>query len=287
MQTRKKLKVACLILLGCGAATVCNAQLTLHLVADAASTGNAPGSMGQPVATWVDSASGINVSAAGTAQPTFNSAGPGGQGYVSFDGTDDLLTATVASGAYLSGNQSATMVVLNPDNNLAETILSWRSGAGFDNMWQLSRLSDEIHYVQGDFGQNDQVFATLPTADWSGNWQLLTAIRNTDGSGEIRLNGVSLATSGAFTGPIDNVNGTLMVGGSNFDGVNDRWAGDIAEIRVYNSVPGNINEIELELGGTYGLSVVPEPSEYAMIFGLACVGGALALRYRRQTSMAR
>jgi hypothetical protein len=106
---------------------------------------------------------------------------------------------------------------------------------------------------------------------------------------EFRLDGTPIALAGnAFpTGPSWDTTGTgtLTVGGAPFDAAPstpDLWTGDLAEIQIYNAVPGDINAVELALGAEYGLTVVPEPSEYAMIFGLACVAGAVALRYRRQ-----
>lgn len=283
MQTKAsilKLTATCVALLGLASATA-NAQLTLHLVANPATTGAA--ALGDPVATWTGSgATTISVSQ-GTAdqQPTFNPTGVNGLGFVSFDGANDNLRATGVDASFLPASGNATVMVLRPGDLASESAASW--GTALANMWQLSLINPDIHYVQGDIsGVDQQVFGAAP-GNWVDSWHVVTGIRNADGSGELRVDGATIATAGAgtFAGPNPSGTGTLVIGGSDFDGANDRWAGDIAEIRVYSTVP-NIATEEGALFTAYNITPVPEPSEYAMIFGLACVAGAVALRYRRQ-----
>jgi hypothetical protein len=234
------------------------------------------------VATWSGSGTTTISLTAPTAaeRPTFNTAGVNGLGdYVTFDGIDDNLRVTVDASSFLPNAQSTTIMVLRPSDTASESITAW--GNTIANMWQLS-LNPDIHYVQGSIASpaNMQVTAPVPS-DWAGTWRVITGIRNADGSGEIRLNGGTVGTvpAGTFTGPVSG-SGALVIGGSDF-GAGDRWAGDIAEVRVYSTVPTIATE-EAALFTAYNITPVPEPSEYAMIFGLACVAGAVALRYRRQ-----
>jgi hypothetical protein len=200
---------------------------------------------------------------------------------VSFTG-DPLEDASAVQG-FLSGSQSTTMIVLRSDEQTA-TILSWINEPGvFNSLFQASQIGARIHYVQGDVAADTINVAGPGQAVWDLNeFHVLTLTRD-GASGQIRFDGTPLGgQAGSFVNPIvTGEEGTLRIGGLAGD-PSDLWTGDIAEIRVYNNVPANLNEIEVQLGNDYGISVVPEPSEYAMIFGLACVAGAVALRYRRQ-----
>ena len=62
--------------------------------------------------------------------------------------------------------------------------------------------------------------------------------------------------------------------------------GNIAEILVYKTVLNDtqIKSVETQLGSKYDLAVVPEPSQYATVFGLICVAGAAAMRLRRRAA---
>ena len=93
------------------------------------------------------------------------------------------------------------------------------------------------------------------------------------------MDGQSLSPSGSFNGSgIFSANGTLAVGSLN---AGENWGGNIAEILAYNSGSIDVAGVENYLGTKYGLTPVPEPSEYAMIFGVICVLGALVVRSRR------
>lgn len=280
----RKLTVAGLVLLGCG--SLANAQITFK----ASQTDGLTLGSGNNVASWSDVGTTYTLTPSGTA-PTFTAGTAGllnGQGFVSFNNSP-LTEAGQILSPMVGATESAAFIVLRTTHQ-SKTILSWRQdglpAGNWTSLYQASENGGSIFYVQGNAqGPTGGDLVSAPAPAWDTGFHVLSLIRN-GSAGQIRFDGAPLATTGAFEGPIaTGATGLLAIGG--LPAAGDAWAGDIAEISVYNAVPTDISAVEASLGQSYGLSVVPEPSEYAMIFGLACVGGALALRYRRQTSMAR
>jgi len=290
MQTtayKRNLAIAGLMVLGCSLPTACKAQLTLWLKADSSQINLTAPASGDPVSLWKDaSGSGLDVSASGTAQPTFLANQLNGFGAVRFDGVANELDRTpVTASSLVSADQSATFLVLKPNAQDANTILSWVDNtAGAGNFLQVAENAGKLAYAHGQVltAPIDAITADKP-GNWIGNWHILSLVRHSDGSGEIHVDGTALATSGAFTGPLNSAPGTLSVA-HGFGA--DNWGGDIAELRVYNSGSVDTSAIETELGTKFNLAPVPEPSQYATVFAAACVCGALFLRNRRQASAA-
>lgn len=284
------------VLLASGLATVCQAQLTspsFQLIANPASINGGLGANNDPVASWSDSASsGISVTAAGSVQPTFlANQTPNGQGAVRFDAVDDFLSASgVSAGSLFGASASSTFIVLKPNANPAATLFSWfDDNVGANNGVQAAENTPSstalIYYGHGDLGAGNNVQGDRP-ANWAnGDYHVLSLVRNSDGSGTIRFDGAAIPNLvGSFTGPLNTAgSGTLGVGGSVFG---DRWGGDIAELRVYKEGDASLTSIqavESELTSTY-ITPVPEPAQYATVFSVVCVLGALVIRRHRQNA---
>ncbi len=276
MQTKALLlKIVATCVAAFGLATA-NAQL----VFDADS--NVTGTLNNPVTAWSDIGSTYTLAPLGTGPTLLNS----GFNYLAFNQTP-LLNASVPA-TILGETQGAVFMVLRGFAN-DRSALTWmdESVAAYQRLVQVSRTASDIYYVQGNLTGGSTDFINADEGNVAdGSWHVLTLVRNGNG-GTIRLDGTPLPSlAGDFAGPLpQTATGKLTVGGAPFNApgdVPDRWTGDIAEIQIFSAVPGDINAIEQALGAEYGLTVVPEPSEYAMIFGLACVAGAVALRYRRQ-----
>jgi hypothetical protein len=290
MQTKTsllKLAVTCVALIGLATATA-NAQLVFDADTGVGVT-TAPN-----VDSWTAVGGGTILTPTGTS-PTVatEGVGPGAFNYISFTG--DPLANTSVPASIVGGSESAVVMVLRnaaQDRSVVTWIQQGLGGTEFNRLLQVSDSGPSIFYVQGDVDTTpalrELAFATTPPEWNDGAFHVLSMVRNGTAA-EFRLDGTPIALAGnAFpTGPSWDTTGTgtLTVGGAPFDAAPstpDLWTGDLAEIQIYNAVPGDINAVELALGTEYGLTVVPEPSEYAMIFGLACVAGAVALRYRRQ-----
>jgi hypothetical protein len=276
----KRLTAACLVLLG-GAAAV-NAQLIFKADQTAGLSVS-----GNQVTSWSDSGANYTLTPSGTA-PTFtpgsDPGAPNGQGFVSFNNSP-LTQADAALSPLISASQSAAFVVLRTSAQ-NKTLLSWRKNgiADFSSLLQVSENSGRISFVQRG-ALSSSISAAAPT--WNSDFHLLTLVRNGT-SGQLRFDGTPLSSPlGAFSGSMDTVSQGLLALGGLPASAGDTWTGDIAELRVYSTVPADISAVENTMGGIYGLTAVPEPSQFAMIFGLACVAGALVLRHRRQTSVAR
>jgi hypothetical protein len=282
----KKLTVAALVVVGLAAAA--NAQIIFK----ADQTDGLVVSGGN-VTSWSDTADTANYTLAptGTA-PTFGvSAANNNQGYVSFGGAGLLVDDDAALGGAIGATQTAMFLVLRATGAQNKSILTWDdtnpSSTG-STFLQVSENLGDINHLQRGTTTTSAGIVNGDAPTWDGDFHLLTLVRNGN-VGQIRIDGVAQTVTGNFSasGSMPLVtSGDLTLGGRVGSTSGDRWSGDIAEVRFYNTIP-NIEQIEMELDATYNLNVVPEPSEYAMIFGLACVAGALALRYRRQTSMAR
>lgn len=276
-----KITATCVALFGLATA---NAQL----VFDAGTLG---GTAGSSVTSWTGASPSVTLNQDAATAPTLGVTGT--TKYVDFNDTD--LKATGVSSGIVGADQSAIFMVFK-NTSPGGTVLLWTDGTRNVNLAEntdFATAPNSLLYVQGlatDYPTANTVSSTPTPAQWTdGQWHVLSVVRN-GGSAEMRIDGTPLSTTENF-GPTPlwntTLTGDLYVGGSSWKGSPpaDNWDGDIAEIQIYSTVPGDINAVELALGAKYselGLTVVPEPSEYAMIFGLACVAGALALRYRRQ-----
>lgn len=278
----KKLMAGGAVLLSLSAAQVAQAQLTLQLVGDAANVTS--GGNGTAVTSWNDQgSSSSDVTGAGLTAPTWNSGAVNSSliksGYLTFDGSDDVLANTSVLGSSLFNSTTATiMLVLRPGANAADTMFSWKAD-GVENYLQAAENPGPFFY-SGNTG------ASIPDpSNWEGNWHLLTLVRN-GSSSDIRVDGVSLGSSGSSFPTAMNLGAGAINIGHTVNQAGQYWAGDIAEVRVYNNVPGTLGGIEASLMSDYNLAPVPEPSQYATVFSLICVAGALVYRQRRQRALA-
>jgi hypothetical protein len=287
MQTNnssRHLRLACLAVLSTSLTSLCTAQLTtptFQINADPANVVETGGSI-QTLENVGSSGATLNVSqnSAASQPQLITSATPSGASAVRFDGVNDGLSAlNVASSSLASSTAGTLFFVLKPNSQFLASIFQWQ---GTGERLQVAENSPSLVYVHGPFANPNFDFATAPIpAGWNDQWHLLTLVRNGN-IGQIRADGVDLTTTVSFTGGLSGGVGDLHIGFG--PGLADPFGGDIAEIRVYNSAPsgGDLATVEGELTATY-LTAVPEPSEYAMIFGAVCVLGAVARRFVRRT----
>jgi hypothetical protein len=287
MQTKtssRQLRLAGVVLLSAALPGLCTAQLvtpTFQVTPGSAVEGVNPGF----VETWDNLGSAGNAldvtQTAASLQPQLiTSATPSGASAVRFDGTDDTLSAgTVASSLFVGNDIATIFMVYRPvaDNG---SILQWTSGIDDDRV-QIADAS-LIAYAHGSFGGGDIITASHPQ-NWFNNWHLLTITRN-GSAGTIRADGAETADTFPLTGITPGNTGPFEISRPGFV-----FNGDIAEIRIYNTAPGagDIAAIEGQLTQDY-LTPIPEPSEYAMMFGVLCVVGAFARRQwlRKQANLA-
>jgi hypothetical protein len=146
-----------------------------------------------------------------------------------------------------------------------------------------------LHFQFGDpaSGGGDYSISAAGSAGvHDGQWHVLSLLRNGT-TGAIRLDGNVLAESGsAFGSSQVSGTGTFHIGGSGDN--TDNFQGAIAEVLVYNTPTGvgNFENVEGYLEQKNGLTAVPEPSQYAMVFGVACIVGAIVIRRRNQLNPA-
>jgi hypothetical protein len=273
------------------AASVCNAQLTLWLTADAPSVNGGGASSLDPVDTWTDAAGDLDLSGSGGSRPLWHNEavnGTANNGFIRFDGSDDALSRSGVLGSSLIGSTtgSAFLVIRPATDHAANALLSWFTSTG-NNVFQVAEnnpiepAEEQIQLAHGNFS-GTTIYGEPEPETWAGNWLIVSAVRNGN-EGTIRVAGANLGgspDSAAFSGSLDTgATGDLRVGG--FAGGGQFWSGDIAEILVYSSA-ADIAATENYLGSKYNLAPVPEPSQYATVFALALIGGAVALRIRRQ-----
>jgi len=232
------------------------------------------------------------------AQPTFTASAINGHAAVHFDGAADILAnANVNVLDLVSATESATFLVLRPQPGTAgadHIPLGWMDYAPPVGPTQDHRLlvwSDlganpgKLSYEHGDAlansGNGHFVTVSQPGSWYDNNFHILRMVRQSDGTGTIAVDGVVQGT-GTFLNALSSSTGSLAVGGATASfGRSFFFAGDIAEALVYNSGGVNVNDVETYLTDKY-FTPVPEPSQYAAIFGGACLLVALGFRARRQ-----
>lgn len=299
-------KLACLILLSPALVTVCTAQL--NWTTDGAGTTVAPtfwleggnNVTGNPVSSWGDAQTAVpTVSNDGTTftQPTLATGAVNGHNAVSFAPTsvlwNDNLTGTALFGSSL---QSTIFIVQQTGSgNSFSGSFDWSAvdptlngGLGGHQVVGLNTSSDgTVLFTYGENGTS--AIQGTASGGFGTGFHIIAAQRNS-GSGFISVDNLNLTTSGSFTAvdltTLDTASKRTSAGAIYFpDGSpNSGLNGQIAEVLVFNQALGasDITQVENYLGGKYGITPVPEPSQYAMVFGLVCVVGAVALRLRRQ-----
>jgi len=281
MQTKtssRHLRLAGVALLSVALPSLCTAQLTYQLTPAGYTPGN-----------WANDAGGavgaVTQASVGAQPQLVAGATPSGSSAVRFDGGDILSAANVLSSS-LVGNTSGTLFfVMKPSIQAVSSPFQWDTGAG--QRLQFAENAGNLFYVHGTFSNPTFDFInTANPAGWSDQWHVVTLVR--DGTaGSIRVDGVALPDQNFNVSGLTGASGTLNIGAG--PGTQDPFIGDIAEVRVYQAALSSIDigTIEGQLTQDY-LTPIPEPSEYAMMFGVLCVAGAFARRQmlRKQANSA-
>jgi hypothetical protein len=290
---RRTFKISLLIASALSLATAARAQLTtLQFDADTG-THIDPGNPGH-VGEWDDqSGNHLNVFAGnGTSlpanEPQLVANVLNGHSVLRFDGNLNELTrgdatdglSPVSASLLANSTESTMFFVITPQTPPVgvngQAPVTWL-GTGGNDLIGYTDNGNNLTYVQGSLG-TDQISASQP-AGWYGNTHVVTLVRNNT-VGSIRVDGVTLADNVSFSGSLNTSDtGALYIGTAN----QHNFIGDIAEIDVYSTglTSGQIATQEGNLATKYGLTIVPEPSQYASIFAGACLLGALLIRGRR------
>ena len=251
--------------------------------------GDSISSSGGIVSAWVDKTGNASLNIVGGA-PTVVPAPGTGNNAVSFNGTSDFLANTTVAGSTLFSDTATTIFIVENDLSLNSSSVSFSwvgdtasPGTGHQAVAAINDAGN-IVFNQGSNG-SDLIQGAKPTDN---NYHVLGLQRNDAGSSSISVDGSGLSTSGAFAGgsvttatPSQlTIGATANPGGS----ASLFFNGTIAEILVFNYALNSTETASVEnyLGGKYGISVVPEPSQYATVFGVICVLAGVAVRVRRQ-----
>ena len=205
--------------------------LTLWLKADTLTLTD-----GVPVALWADSGPNqINLSATGTAQPTFKANVINGRSVVRFNGSSNVLTAANAPGlalgsftAFVVFQQLAIAPQLAPIVAKNASTLSGNPVYGL----ALNDSSGQVGEILTTVGGVAKTY--LGTSHYSNNtWSITQA---DCGGGLWRLFRNNAADgSGTATGNLDASTGTLQVGGLTGSlGGSSYFQGDVAEVLLYS-----------------------------------------------------
>jgi hypothetical protein len=292
METRNS-KIGCLILLSSALATAAHAQLTVNPDGVWLESTTGLNQNAGSVSSWVDQANALSFTPQGAdGAPAYvaQSDLPSQLPSVSFTaGTFDignhifhdqrLQVDSVASSLFSSGGPQGTIFIVEkpstPDPTYGQTSFGWRDNPDASASSQLVGRQDVSGNIINAHGQLSQTLNAAPPSGFYGSWHVITISRS-GGSGFIRVDGNTesfFTTEWASPGPSGT--GSALVG-------TDLYNGQIAAVLVYSTAldGSDILATESYLQNKY-LTVVPEPSQYAMVFSLACVAGVVVMRYRR------
>lgn len=275
-------KVGSLVLLSSGLASIANAQLTQNPDGLWLETDAGLATTGTTVNSWTDqTANGFVLTPTGTS-PTTATDLPSNSTVIQFSGNNELSLGGVAASAISGGTTGTIFIVakIGTPGSGGQTVFGWQGGGlvGAQD-YNVNGNGPEIINGHGNLGASDFVSA-LPPSGFYDNWHILTIQRN-GSSGLIQVDGSSqtLSVNNTFqsTGTTGLGTGTLGVG-------SDTFSGEVAAVLVYKgALDGTqISNVEGYLQTKY-FTAVPEPSQYAMVFSLVCVAGAIGLRIRRSS----
>jgi hypothetical protein len=284
IQFLRNMRIACLLPVASAFVVMTQAQVPspapdgLWLRADAGVS--SPGGTLQ----WQDQANSIVVTATGSNPSVTTSAALNDNQVMSFANTPLSSSAGGVLGSTIASSSVGTVfVVERPQGPADQNAFRWRADSATSQQFgiqdfDLSGPGQQIIYLHGDVNSGGYINAN-PPGDWFGTWHLLTTRRQADDTGSITVDGGTPQT-GSFTSSLNTaLAGTLGVGTAGF-------TGDIAEILVYKTALTDLQvaSVESYLNTKY-FTPVPEPSQYAMVFSIACVIGGLAVRLRRQATV--
>jgi hypothetical protein len=262
-------------------AGVANAQIVapdgLHLEADTGVTAS-----GGVVSQWVDQVNSIAFTPPNNS-PTLVASDFGTAAGIHFTltgglgGVNSELTAAGVTGSDISSANAGTIIIVeraNTADGFGQNSVNWASAN--NNQIAAQDFGGSIAYVHGDSGNGGFISATAP-GNWFGTSHVLTLVES-GGVGSIRVDGSTIANNVSFSDTLTvNTTGNLSIGNVDF-------SGDIGAVLMYKTAlnASQISQTEIALGTKYGISVVPEPSQYASAFAVACLAGAIVIRMRRQ-----
>lgn len=300
VQNSRKFKLSCLIALTSAFALLAQAQLTQPPSSGLTFwiNGDTVSHSGATVTGWdnqVSNPTATSVSPTGLTAPTWTDNALNSHDIVTFDGTSQTLSQANVNNFDLAGaTDSSIFLVIRPQGTAGSDrvpFADW-SFSGHDQRlfaWSdtssLSAPAQQIRFEHGDPSQGDTLdkpISDVQSPAWYGNWHVVSMTRSGNNA-TIQVDSGTPTTSSTFVTPAQQFNdSTLYVGGLSGGFY---FQGDIAEILVYNTGDANnATDVQGYLENKY-FSNVPEPSQYATVFGLACIGGALMLRRRRQAAL--
>jgi hypothetical protein len=255
-------------------------------------------SSGSSVSSWTDArSSGVSITDGGDSShdPSRVTGALNGLPVLRFNGTSDVLFNDSVSSSSLFNAGAATIFIVQTFNgdviNDQSVSFSWKHVSPLPKGEVVinAPYQGQIAFTDGSSPDTDFIQASVP-GGYQGSAHLIVAQR--DGSSpSIYIDGSPFVTTPPFdpTHTLPNVSGALSVGAQrqpqevNPNQQNFFFNGDIAEVLVFSSALDNAQytAVEQYLGNKYGLSVVPEPAQYATAFAGVCLGCAMFKRLRR------
>lgn len=299
----RNLKIACLLLVSAALADIGNAQMTWTATTTQpsfwldGSTGVTLDT-GSNVGSWEDARLGnggfnTTVSDTGIHEPTYT-ATLNSIPVVSFTASQYLFNSAI-TGSTIFGTSSSDVTVFvvqrNTGGNPNSTSVNWvdNGGASFQDQMVLSAdYGGNVSLTYGNTGASGSTINASSPGDLYTSAHVISAQRSGT-LGFLHEDGAPLSiTSGGFTAGNNydpTQSGALQVGG--FNG-GSTMNGNIAAVVIFNTSlsPSDTASVESYLGNRFGISVVPEPSQYAAAFSIACLLGALGFRLRRNRGVA-
>ncbi len=210
-----------------------------------------------PVGAWDDASGGGRhvIQATSGSRPTWQTNEINSEPVVRGDGSDDSLSGSDTGMPSGTSNRSAFLVIrpsANPASGVSNIILWWGSNSTNEGMgWSYVKDSvdgDKLKLRQFSWGGAN---VGGEVGDINGVTKLLSGIWNGT-NGIVRVNGVQ--TESAAQSQNTTLSGTMYVFREP-SGFTQRFAGDIAEIVVYDSAltGGDLTNIETYLMDKYGL----------------------------------
>jgi hypothetical protein len=240
------------------------------------------------VDSWTDQQGGITLNS-GAVKPVQASEtfGNGSHTVIQFSGAVNnfLQSSSPVAFSSLVGDTQGAIFIVYRQNGVASgmagsTPVGW--GGGSDRLFAQTDYSGTgLHFQFGNPVAGGDLNIANNSSVIDNQWHILSLVRNGT-AGTVHLDGAVLGESGSAFLNSSAVSGSssLLIGGSGDN--TDNFTGAIAEVLTYNLGSVDSAAVENYLGEKYGLAPVPEPSQYAMLFGLACIAGALVVRYRKQ-----
>jgi hypothetical protein len=224
--------------------------------------------------------------------------GAGGSGVGNFDralstadGTNDFFVATTANNAAFGLNAITIALWVNIDEGAStdRLVSSVNASTGFDfyiQNYTVGGGGGSVDSFNLAFGFNSTSGAVQSASEKyvSDKW-LFLAVTYDATSGDVLFysgdegNGVALNTSSSKAGSISASTSNLEIGGTPATGADRSPVALFNDVRVYD---GALTLSQLEAIRT--TAIIPEPSQYALLFGMLSVGMIGMARTRRRSA---